>query len=233
VDYGYLSGTSMAAPIVSGIAALIWAQMPAGAANRDVEARIFATAEPIAGTGVDWRYGLVDACRAVTANAPPCHGVPAPAPGVPVPTPPPSQIAQPAPVAPLPPRPNALPGTYTGSLGRRGGRLRLVVADRGDALVRVQTAVLVRCVKGPARRIPIAVLSTAAYGKIKLGGKFALQLRRPGVAVGGQQIRMSGTFDATRRHARGTLRLTGQARAAGRCDSRPIAWTAGLTNRAP
>jgi thermitase len=78
VDYGYLSGTSMAAPIVSGIAALIWAQMPAGAANRDVEARIFASAEPISGTGVDWRYGLVDACRAVTANAASCRvsGVP-------------------------------------------------------------------------------------------------------------------------------------------------------------
>lgn len=232
VDYGYLSGTSMAAPIVSGIAALIWAQMPAGAANRDVEARIFATAEPIAGTGVDWRYGLVDACRAVTLNAASCHGAPAPAPGVQVPIVPPFQIAQEAPIASPPSRPNALPGTYTGSLGRRGGRLRLVVGGRGDALIRVQTAVLVRCAKGPSRRVPIAVLSTSAYGKIAPGGKFAFQLRRRGVAVRVQRIRISGTFDVARRRARGTLRLTGQAPRAGRCDSRPIIWTAGLTNSA-
>jgi hypothetical protein len=206
--------------------------MPAGAANRDVEARIFATAEPIADTGVDWRYGLVDACRAVTANAAPCHGAPAPAPGAQVPLPPPSQTAQPVSIAPRPSRPNALPGTYTGSLGRRGGRLRLVVGGRGDALISVQTAVRARCKKGPARRIRVAVLSTTAYGKIKLGGKFAFQLRQRGVALRGQQIRMSGTFAVARGRAGGTLRLTGQTRVTGRCASRPIAWTAVLKNSA-
>jgi subtilisin family serine protease len=37
VDCGYMSGTSMAAPIVSGIAVVIWGQMPPATAREDVE----------------------------------------------------------------------------------------------------------------------------------------------------------------------------------------------------
>ena len=58
----------MAAPIVSGIAALTWGQMTPATARRDVETRILATSRPITGTGVDFRYGRVDACAAVTGN---------------------------------------------------------------------------------------------------------------------------------------------------------------------
>jgi hypothetical protein len=76
------------------------------------------------------------------------------------------------------------------------------------------------------------VLSASACGKIARRGKFAFRLRRRGVALRGQQIRMSGTFEVGRRRAHGTLRLTGQAGMAGGCDSRPIAWTARLTTSA-
>ncbi|HEY1776868.1 MAG TPA: S8 family serine peptidase [Solirubrobacteraceae bacterium] len=231
IDYGYLSGTSMATPVVSGIAGLIWAQMPAGQANRDVEARILTSAEPVAGTGTDWRYGLVDACRAVTANAPACAPLPSPPPGTPTPSPPPSQVAQPAPVAPPPSRPNAAPGLYTASLGRRGGPLRLTVADGGNALVRIQATVLMRCPKGPSRRVNIAALSTTNYGKIMRHGKIALLLQKGAIKLRRQQIRLSGTFNVTGRRARGTLRITGLIGASGRCDSRPITWTARRTLR--
>jgi thermitase len=231
-DYGDLSGTSMATPIVSGIAALIWAQMPAGQANRDVEARILASAEPIAGTGNYWRYGLVDACRAVTANAPVCSQLPSPPPGTPTPTPPPSQEAEPTPVGPPPPSPNAVPGLYTASLGRRGGPLRLTVADGGDALVRIQAMVLMRCPKGPLRGVEIGALGTTNYGKINRNGKFVLQLRKGAGKLRRQQIRLSGTFNGAGLRAGGTLRVTGLIGASGRCDSRPITWTARLTRRA-
>jgi hypothetical protein len=229
IDYGYLSGTSMAAPVVSGIAALIWAQMPVGQANRDVEARIFASAEPIAGTGTDWRYGLVDACRAVTANAPVCSPLPSPAPGTPTPTTPPSQVAQPTPIAPNPPSPNAVPGSYTGLLGRRGGSLRLTVGDGGNALVRIHATFLMRCPNGASRRVGIAALSTTNYGKIGSNGNFGVRLRKGAVKLRHQEIRLSGTFNAADGRARGTLRVTGMIGTTGRCDSRPIIWTTRLT----
>jgi thermitase len=228
IDYGYLSGTSMAAPVVSGIAALIWAQMPVGQANRDVEARIFASAEPVAGTGTDWRYGLVDACRAVTADAPLCSPLAPPAPGTPAPTPPPSQVAQPAPIAPNPPSPNAVPGSYTGSLGRRGS-LRLTVGDGGNALVRIDATVLMRCPKAAVRRVRIAALSTTSYGTIGPSGKFGVRLRKGAVKLRRQEIRLSGTFNAADGRARGTLRVAGMIGTTGRCDSRPINWTTRVT----
>jgi thermitase len=228
VGYGFMSGTSMAAPIVSGIAALIWGQMPPATARRAVETRIFATARPITGTGADFRYGRVDACHAVTGDALLCGASPlSPAPGPAPPAPAPPQTAQPAPIVIAPPatsRRNALPGTYTGSLGRRGGRLRLAVGDGGDALIRVQSTAQVRCARGPARSVHTAALSTTRYGQIGPGGTFRLRIGKVMSALSRVRIEIAGRFDVARKQASGTLRIRGQGRNVGRCDSRVIRW---------
>jgi len=228
--YGYLSGTSMAAPVVSGIAALVWGQMPAATAARDVEARIIATAQRIPGTGTLWRYGRVDACLAAAGPAL-CAGLPAelapvptpPAPPRPAPSPP--ETAQPVP-SPTPPQRPAVPGTYRGRLGRRGGLLRVVVGDGGDALIGMQATVQVSCTTGPKLRVTFGALSTTTYGPIKRTGAFTLrtgkvrtQLRRP-------QLQFGGTFDRARSRVRGTMRVTGRTNAGSRCDSRVITWDA-------
>jgi thermitase len=243
LGYGYLSGTSMAAPVVSGIAALIWPLMPTGPINLDVQNRIIASAEPIIGTGTDWRYGLVDACRAVTGTAASCSGQPsvtvpgnpppAPAPLAPAPpavaapAPAPPQLAQPAPVGPPPAAsPNAAPGTYAGSLGRRGGPLRLVVGERGDAMIRIQATVSVSCRRGAALRVRVVGLSTTDYGKIEPSGKFEFRIRKSRATLRKQEFQISGRFNVATSRSNGTLRVTGRDRRNRPCDSRSISWSA-------
>lgn len=234
VGYGYLSGTSMAAPVVSGIAALVWGELPAGARGREVDARIVASAQPIEGTGTLWRYGRVDACLAMSAASPLCAAPPSvPAPAPPPPASPPPSTAVPAPI-PAPRQVkklrHAAPGTYVGSLTRRRGAVRLVVGDGGDALIGVRTAVPVRCASGRRLRVAIAALSTVLYGRIRRDGRFGLRVRRVTSTLRRPQLRFDGRFDAAARRARGTLRLTGTASNAPHCDSRSVSWTARLSS---
>ncbi len=92
LNYGYLSGTSMATPIVSGIAALVWTT-PFGTSQTAVIDRITSTADKIAGTGQYWQYGRVNAAKAVgytgvtpTATVPPTATTAPTSAATPVPT---------------------------------------------------------------------------------------------------------------------------------------------------
>lgn len=66
-NYAYMIGTSMAAPQVSGVVALIWAAQPA--LTRDqVESTLFTYAnKTVAGTGTDFKEGMVNACASIYA----------------------------------------------------------------------------------------------------------------------------------------------------------------------
>ncbi len=95
-QYAVAAGTSMAAPHVSGLAALLLGQQP-GRSQQNVRDRITDTARPLAGAGA----GLVDARAALGVTAPsprPAATKPAPAPVVK----PQSKPRTTKPVAPLP-----------------------------------------------------------------------------------------------------------------------------------
>ncbi len=62
--YEALSSTSMAAPHVAGLAALVWTT-DHGVDNASVRARIESTADRVRGTGLYWRWGRINAYRAV------------------------------------------------------------------------------------------------------------------------------------------------------------------------
>lgn len=67
--YVWAAGTSMAAPKVSAVAALLYSQNP-GFGPAQVQARLFQTAEDIGKPGFDYEFGhgLVHAYRAVRAT---------------------------------------------------------------------------------------------------------------------------------------------------------------------
>ena len=64
--YGTYSGTSMATPVVAGVAALIWSKEP-GLSNEQVTYRLLQTAKPVknARTRDDYEYLRVDAAKAL------------------------------------------------------------------------------------------------------------------------------------------------------------------------
>jgi thermitase len=65
MGYDIISGTSMASPVVAGVAALVWST-PAGTANTAVRAKVESTADAsVSGTGSYWAHGRVNACKAV------------------------------------------------------------------------------------------------------------------------------------------------------------------------
>ena len=62
--YDVANGTSMASPVVAGVAALAWSSH-ANATNTSVRANIESTADKIPGTGTYWTHGRVNAFNAV------------------------------------------------------------------------------------------------------------------------------------------------------------------------
>jgi len=66
-SFEYLSGTSMAAPFVSGVAALVFGQNP-NLTNSLVREKVEKTADKISGTGTYFKFGRVNACAAVDCN---------------------------------------------------------------------------------------------------------------------------------------------------------------------
>lgn len=111
--YAAMSGTSMATPLVAGVAALLLSQKPT-LTPAQVDSRLEATADLVGGaTGYtpQYGYGRVDAYRALTdpwtstSPSPTPTATPSPTP-TPIPTPSPTPIATPAPTpAPTPAAP--------------------------------------------------------------------------------------------------------------------------------
>ena len=64
LGYDFASGTSMATPIVSGVAGLIWSTSYGTSASQ-VRTRLEGTADNITGTGTYWSSGRVNAANAV------------------------------------------------------------------------------------------------------------------------------------------------------------------------
>ncbi|HUS15604.1 MAG TPA: S8 family serine peptidase, partial [Chloroflexia bacterium] len=111
--YGKVIGTSQAAPLVAGLAALMWSTN-AGWTNQAIVARMQSTATDLGPAGRDDQYGfgLINAAAAVgNGPAPPSTPVPpTPVPPTaipPTPPPPPPTVAPPtvAPPTPVPPTP--------------------------------------------------------------------------------------------------------------------------------
>jgi subtilisin family serine protease len=77
-DYGSLSGTSMATPHVSGVAALVWSLAPSATA-RQVSNALRASARDLGDAGFDplYGHGLIDAHAAAEWVAPGRFGLPA------------------------------------------------------------------------------------------------------------------------------------------------------------
>ncbi len=86
-DYARLSGTSMATPHVSGVAALVWSLAPRATAGQ-IRTAFLQTAADLGATGFDTKYGygLIDAVTAARLLAPEKFGLPA----APAPPPPPT-----------------------------------------------------------------------------------------------------------------------------------------------
>lgn len=90
--YAVLSGTSMATPYVSGLAALVWAKGDC-ATNACVRDRIEQTADKVSGTGTYWTWGRINAYNAVSQLL-----IPSPTPIPPTPTATPTPTLTPIPL---------------------------------------------------------------------------------------------------------------------------------------
>jgi serine protease len=112
--YGYKSGTSMATPHVSGVAALVWSNYPL-CSNQNIRDALQATAQDLGTTGRDntYGYGLIQAKAAYDYLSNGCEGITL-APVTPIPTPAPTQAPTPSLATSPPtlaPTPSATPVT--------------------------------------------------------------------------------------------------------------------------
>lgn len=136
VNYGSLSGTSMATPHVAGLAALVWASGICST-NACVRAQIENNADPITGTGSYWTYGRINAYRAVggTGSVPTPSPTPTPSPlpsPSPSPTPSPSPSPSPSPVPSLVLHTSAVSMSYTVSGSYRYVYTKVTVLDQNN-----------------------------------------------------------------------------------------------------
>ena len=115
--YWYTMGTSVAAPIVSGEAALLFANRP-DLTNAQVRDLIKQSADPVAGTGTQWTYGRINAYKALQQSlliitpTPIATPTATPTPtAMPTPTftPTPMPTATPTPTPTPTPKPTAIP----------------------------------------------------------------------------------------------------------------------------
>ena len=111
--------------------------------------------------------------------------------------------------------------------------MRLLVAGRGDALIRVQATIQLRCQAGPRRKVTLSAFNTTDYGRIGGAGKFRIRLTTRGKVLRPQQLMLSGRFERAHPRARGTLRVSGRVAGSGGCDSGQVSWTARLPRAAP
>lgn len=63
--YAYASGTSMATPHVSGVAALLWSTKTGITKTEVVDAILNKANTTLSGMGSNWQFGVVDACKSV------------------------------------------------------------------------------------------------------------------------------------------------------------------------
>ena len=112
-DYSTLSGTSMAAPYVSGLAALLFGQNSSWT-NSQVRTQIESTADAISGTGNYWAKGRINVCRAVGCAGGVSSPTATPTPTLtPTPTSSPTPTPSPVPTATSTPTPTPLSGGPT------------------------------------------------------------------------------------------------------------------------
>jgi thermitase len=107
--YSYMSGTSMASPVISGVAGLIAAKNPTWS-NSQIRQKLQTSVDVVAGTNVYWMNGRVNACKAVDCSTAIASPSPTPTPSpVITPTPTPIVTPTPTPLATSTPEPEITP----------------------------------------------------------------------------------------------------------------------------